>query len=703
MKPVLIAAKILLLFLPGITVVKAQTSVVKQEKVTVKSSQVTREVDKITYRIRQSEFATGTKTAEIINKIPALSLADGGSDIRIKGRIKAEVYIDGKPAPANILSTLPVAAVKSIEVIENPNASVAGDADGGIINIVLRKDAQLSGGSLFLSAGVMRQLFMGGGNFMLSDKKIFWLLSANGQASVQEKNTDIERSSSYKQHSYTKAKPFYFNTHSDLFYKPDSTQQLSAVVHANVLGAGSDAYSAVMIPGDKIDAENQYSFRNRFFGGTAEYKKQHSKTRQYIITGGYQDILRLMNANNRETSLSTGKTGNKLIDTVHMNTASLQAVISRKDKKRKIHDWENGLMLRYEKATDQYSQFVLLPDENYQTYAANSNRFNFRKTVAAAYTQLKFTNKKKFQFSTGLRAEYAQQALYYPSTGKNNKRHFVNLFPTLGVFKALKNEYNLQFNYARRTRRPDITILSDFEYATGRTQTTTGNSRLMPELTDKLSASISRTNKGTYLDLSVYGSRKARPLMERTLYSSADSSVLRTIENFKNYYSGGTSFSFTVPVKEIFSVNGTVYAEAFHLTGNTALAQKHSGIIAGGNLNISASLKKKISIDGYISYSNYTYEYQQITRNYPLAALSVKKTALNNRLSISLSWMDVLNTGFNRLKEYNDGFITQLATETARNNNFVLSLTWNFGKTLRNSNRQKAMIAEDVKERKNND
>lgn len=702
MKPVLIAAKILLFFLSGITGAMAQTPVIKQEHVTVKSLQVTREADKITYRVKQSEFPAGTKTAEIINKIPALSSADGGSDIRIKGRIKAEVYIDGKPAPANILSTLPLAAVKSIEVIENPNASVAGDADGGIVNIVLRKDAQLSGGSLFMSAGSMRPLFMGGGNFMLSKKKIFWLVSANGQASVQEKNTDIERSPSYRQHSFTTAKPFYFNTHSELFYKPDSMQQFSAIVRANVLGARSNAYSTITMPGDKIDAENQYGFRNRFFGGTGEYKKQLTKTRQHIITGAYQDNLKLMNADNRETSLYTGKTGNKLIDTVRTSIASLQAVISRKDKKRKIQEWENGLMLRYEKATDQYSQFELLPDENYKTYAANSNRFSFRKTVAAAYTQLKFTSKNKFQFSTGLRAEYAQQELYYPSTGKNGKRHFVNLFPALGIFKALKNDYNLQFNYARRTRRPDITILSDFEYATNRTQANTGNSRLMPELTDKLSASVSRMNKGTYFDLSVYGSKKARPLTEKTVYSSADSSVLRTIDNFKNYYSGGASFSFTVPFKKIFSVNGTVYAEAFHLTGNTTLTQKHSGIIAGGNLNLSASLKK-ISIDGYISCSNYTYEYQQITRNYPLAALSVKKTALNDRLSITLSWMDMLNTGFNRLKEYNDGFITQMAMETARNNNLVLSLTWNFGKTLRNSNRQKTMIAEDVKERRNSD
>lgn len=695
---------VLILLLPAfVSEAPAQTPVVKQEQATVRSLQVTQEAGKVIYRVKPSDFSAGTKTSDVLNKIPTLSAGGDGSDIRIKGRIPAAVYIDGQPAPSGFLNTLPVSAVKSIEVIENPNASVAGDAEGGIVNIVLRKDARPAGGSVSVSGGLARPLLMGGGNYLYSSKKIFLLLAANGQLSQQRRDTKTERQSVLpgliSVQSSSRSAPLYMNTHADLYYKPDSTQQASVVMYANMLGAGSVSQSLIHLPADRIEAGSEYGFLNRFFGGTGEYKKQISKTHQYLLTGAYQQVQKLMNATNHETSVYNAKTGNRLTDTVNINTVSLQAVLLRKDKKRKIQEWENGLLFRYEKAADRYGQQPLSGESNFGN-AANSNKFQTNKTIVAAYTQLKFI-KKKLQFSTGLRAEYARQELVFPVTGKRSERHFANLFPTLSVLAPLKNNYNLQLNYAKRTRRPDITILSDFRYSTGRAQISTGNAQLLPELTDKLSVSVSRMNKGIFFDLSVYGFRKTKPLLERTLSASVDSSVFRIIDNFKSYHSGGASFSFTIPYRNIFSVNGSVYAEAFRLAGHTPLAQKNSGIITGGNISLSASFKKKISVEGYITYSNYTYEYQQITRNFPLAILSVKKTTLNDRLNIALSWMDILKTGFNRVKEYDDGFMNQLATETAHNNNFVLSLTMNFGKTPRNSNRQKALIAEDVRERKN--
>lgn len=681
-------------------------SVVKQESVTITASPVIREAGKTVYHLKPALFPAGTKTGEIINKIPTLSTADG-MDILIKGHIKTELLIDGKPAPAGVLATLPVTAIKSIEIIESPNATVGGEPAGGIINIILRKDAQPGGGSLFLSAGMLRPLLMGGGNFMYSNKKLFWMVSANGQYSVQQKTIDIERSTAlpgnYIQHSNTRAKPYYINTHSELFYKPDSMQQASAIIYANILGAGSGATSIATVPGNKINTVNNFDFSNRFLSGTGEYKKQLPHSRQYVITGALQDAMKLVDADNRETSLRTGKTGNRFTDTVSVRIVSLQAVIARKDKKRKITDWESGIMTRYEQARDEYSHDQLLPGEQYTTYTADSNRFYSRKTTIAAFTQLKFTARNKAQVAAGLRGEYFRQELYYPVKNQTLQWRSLQLFPSLSVYQPLKNKYDLQLNYTRRTRRPDITILSGFAYTANRAQANTGNAGLVPELSDKFSAAISRMHKGVYLDLSLYATRKARPLVEKTLDASADSSILRTIENFRQYYSGGASFSFTVPLREKLSVNGSVYAEAFRLTGREVLRQKHSGIIAGGNLNISASLKNNIGIDGYISYTNYSYEYQQITRNYPLAAISVRKTAYNDRLNISLSLMDVLNTGFNRLKQYDDGFITQLARERSRNCNFVLSLTWNFGKKPRSAGRQKTIMAEEVRERKNND
>ncbi|MBL7728278.1 MAG: TonB-dependent receptor [Dinghuibacter sp.] len=686
--------------------------VIRQEGVTVTASIVTKEVDKTTFRIRQTDYPAGTKIAEMINRVPALSSA--GSSVTIKGNIKAEIYIDGKMVNAEILKTLPVETVKSIEVIENPNASVSGETNGGIVNIILRKDVQLSGGSISASTGLYRPLAIGSANFMYSNKKIFWMISVSGQTSIQKRVSEMTRDARFQeiqfnQHTETRGRMMYYNANSEFFWKLDSTRQISAILYTNLMGAKSNSTGLVSIlqnrlPADEISSTNRYHFTNRYFSGVFEYKKQVNKEIQYILTGGYQHIPKLMDIENSEKSRSLPIiSGNRQTDTARANSYSVQAVVSRKNKTKKVYDWETGILAKLERSNDRFSQFELQPDNNYSISSSNTNSFVFEKTVAAAYTQLKFMNKRKFQFSTGLRAEYFRLLLEYPASGNNLKRDFVNVFPTLGVYKALKNDYNLQMNYARRIRRPDVTILSQFYYGTNRALLNTGNADLLPELANKLSVSLSRFRNGRYIDATVYGSWKSKPIFEKTLRSTADSSIVRTIDNFRRYISAGGSFTFLLPVKKRLTINGTIYAEAFHLSDDQPLDQLQSGIIAGGNLNVNLALKNKININGYISYSNYTYEYQQLARNFPLSSISVQKSFFKDKLSVSLSWMDVLTTGFNRKREYNDGFISQVTHEIGRNNNISLGVVYNFGKKLRNNNKQKALLPDEIKERRNAD
>lgn len=146
-------------------------------------------------------------------------------------------------------------------------------------------------------------------------------------------------------------------------------------------------------------------------------------------------------------------------------------------------------------------------------------------------------------------------------------------------------------------------------------------------------------------------------------------------------------------------LNGSVYGEYFHLEGREALLQKHSGMIWGINTNLNWTMKHKINLGLFASYTNYSFEYQQLSKGYPMVSASAQKQLFKDKITISLTWMDILRTGFNQRKIYDDGFVKQRADEKGRNNNALIGVTWNFGKKIRNPNRQKGVLSEETKER----
>jgi hypothetical protein len=86
----------------------------------------------------------GTAT-DIMKNVPSVTVdADGG--ISMRGSSNLRILIDGRPTgmvandQAQILEQIPASSIESVEIITNPSSKFDAEGEGGIINIILKKE-----------------------------------------------------------------------------------------------------------------------------------------------------------------------------------------------------------------------------------------------------------------------------------------------------------------------------------------------------------------------------------------------------------------------------------------------------------------------------------------------------------------------------------------------------------------------------------
>ena len=116
------------------------------------------ETDKMTYNVQQDADAKASTVLDMLRKVPMVTV-DGQDNITVNGSSSFKVYVDGKPNPmfsanpSQIFKAMPATMVKNIEVITNPGAKYDAEGTGGVLNIVLNKQAVNGGGGSDLSNG----------------------------------------------------------------------------------------------------------------------------------------------------------------------------------------------------------------------------------------------------------------------------------------------------------------------------------------------------------------------------------------------------------------------------------------------------------------------------------------------------------------------------------------------------------------------
>ncbi|HLM66132.1 MAG TPA: TonB-dependent receptor, partial [Longimicrobium sp.] len=118
--------------------------------------------DRNTYSTRDMPATQGGNATDVLRNVPAVEVDQDGK-VSLRGNQNVAVQINGRPSPMNgdqlgsFLQQLPANMVERVEVIPNPSARYEPEGMAGIVNIVLKQNADLG-----LSGGLITGVGTGG-------------------------------------------------------------------------------------------------------------------------------------------------------------------------------------------------------------------------------------------------------------------------------------------------------------------------------------------------------------------------------------------------------------------------------------------------------------------------------------------------------------------------------------------------------------
>ncbi|MEP0984364.1 TonB-dependent receptor [Ekhidna sp.] len=143
----------------GAIVLEEDVQQLNEVVVTAQQDAVSGQMDKKTFTVEDNVSQGGGSVLQSMQNLPGVTTQDG--QVQLRGNDQVMILIDGKQTAItgfgnqNGLDNIPASAVDKIEIINNPSAKYDANGNGGIINIVMKKEEQKGfNGKVGLSTGL---------------------------------------------------------------------------------------------------------------------------------------------------------------------------------------------------------------------------------------------------------------------------------------------------------------------------------------------------------------------------------------------------------------------------------------------------------------------------------------------------------------------------------------------------------------------
>ena len=501
----------------------------------------------------------GGTAADLLRNMPGVLVgADGDVTVRgktpmtlINGRVSGMAGIDR----AAQLQQIPASSIERIEIIHNPSARYDADSEGGIINIVLKKNSNAGTNGAFA-------LGMGRGdrnrinasallNHHPSDRWNLglaydnWYTTRTRWVKGDRTNYDIPDKYFLIQRRSDERLVFYQNARVNLDYTPDKKNTLNM----EVLWAfpGEDNRETLnntfrTDAGGFTDANRRFSNEIRR-SNTIETSVKYTRKGEGPDRSLTVNLSDALNLENEKTGINTSGlteagavSGTSSVQRTRVNqhTNLLNFSVDKVDPVGTHALLESGykgimryLRSDYERATLSGSDYVFDP--------LNTNIFTFNEQIHAAYVQLSGWSGDRetgrWRYQAGIRAE---QVWNHGSTIDRStvfSNSYFNLFPSANLKFQATARTSLRASYGRRIARPGLGQLSPFTDITDSLNQRSGNPGLKPELIHSFEVSWNTDLKKGSLSLVGFYRLRNRAILPYTVLDANGVAFTRP-ENF---------------------------------------------------------------------------------------------------------------------------------------------------------------------------
>jgi len=689
---------------------------VQQDQTLLQEVQVTGEksvmqlgTDKKVFNVDKSALTSGGSATDVLKQVPTVDVdVDGNISMRGSGNIT--VFVNGKPSGitgANkqaVLDAIPANTIESVEIINNPGAKFDAQGEGGIINIVLKKNvAKGFNGNVSLGYTTRYKANTG---VSLNFRKNRINFSTNYGFRFNENNSSTVND----RINYLDSAIFFLNT-----FEKSNRYSLSNTLSGNLdfnindkntfsLNAlGSYNYNAI----DEVNNFDFISDSGRLYRTYDRYNKEKRKNfntdagfnyrkvfksnaNDLNISGNYS-YLNAVNApryteqllNTSDNSIlpfAPAVSGNRVANINHLGTFQVDFVQPFDKAKGKF---ETGAKITYRNLlSDFYADSLDRSNDSIVPDNSLINRFNFTENVNAVYA-IYGGAYKKFSYKAGLRFEQSNIRGVQEAGNISNSQRYYDFFPSVFFSQKLPKNHEIQLAYRRSINRPDNQMLNPFADYSNPYSIRRGNPALKPAYTEAVEFTYLKSfEKGIFISATAYF-RYTKNFFTR--FVDVDTAGISTVTfgNLSNSQNAGVEFITRAPVTKWWNLMLNVNLFRNKITGNIPNGESDANSTSfQWNLRLMSNMTiwKNASLQVMMNYRGKIKFLQGYILPGFSASVGFKKDFLkNNKASIAVNIQDVFHSMRFEIVSKGDNYENTVSREF-QSTTLNVTFTYKFGR-----------------------
>ncbi len=655
---------------PGNIVVHLELNDSYLEEIVVEGNTTTSQlkVDRKVVHLGNDIQQAGVNTLEAFDQIPEIDTDLATGTISLRGSDNIQVLINGKPSAliaSEMLQQLPASSVSKVEIITSPSAKHRADGISGIINVVLKKNANM-GLNMVLntSVGTKRHGYGVQGNYNFGSIN-FWL------------NGSVENSEINNKQSITRN---FTNGHFEQIYTP-------YVLDGNVykISTGADFF---------VNDIHEFSLgldftedTHSFLSTSNFFNVKDSDDYLYFRDSEHFHYNTIVNTNYRanlngddhflelDYNINISNNDYPLTDAIDNTFLSKQFLTEDFILQAVALDYTFPITKNFHIESGTSWNIQDLKSTRVYTITNETpllSEFNYNEDLLAFYALGK-ASFNKFSLQAGLRYEYFESTSKNDDTGMQLKRRFSNLFPSIHLSYVTSDNSSLNLGYSKRVSRPNFHHVNAFQIVNP-LYIWEYNPDLNPELSDNIELSYQR--RGKYFDFDITSFYRHRKNVILWTESASDNSQVFKYENTGVHNSFGFEGSISGKPTSFWNsrLSANYYVTNIDKENYVTWSRVNSSTIRFKN---TFTINKKLTADItylYLPKRQNPFNYIQARNRLDL---SLRGKFVNDKLSVNLRVVDILNSYRYRRKS-----VTSNLTQTtnwdfqAQTTNYLLSLRY---------------------------
>lgn len=473
----------------------------------------------------------GGTAADLLRNMPGVLVgSDGGITLRgkspltlINGRVSGITGIDRSAQ----LDRISASSIERIEIINNPSGKYDADAEGGVINIILKKNVdEGTNGAFAVGAGVGDRYRLNLSallnhktnkwNFGLAYDN--WYTTRTRGVNGDRINYELPDDYYLTQRRFDERLIFYQNAKVTVDHEINDKNSLSM----EVLWAFPGEDNSETLINTSQTSEGDFSSRSLRHSNEIRRSRALDFSLRYSKRFDDPDRSLLFSLSNtfgndkENTDISTQSLteqndpeGDLYLQRTHVyqktNLFNMGVdYVHPLGVKGQIETGYKGIFrylnADYERVNQENGEFVIDP--------LNTNIFEFREQIHAVYAQysgwIGSKSDPQWKYTAGLRAEQVWNNGETQDQTTDFRNDYFNLFPSASLSYFTPKQNSLKFSYSRRINRPGLGQLSPFTDITDSLNQRSGNPNLQPELIHSLDLTYNYYISQVSLSLSTF-------------------------------------------------------------------------------------------------------------------------------------------------------------------------------------------------------